>query len=104
VELVRALDRDDVRRLLDDADEARVTPLVGADAAARAVGQVEADLAQADPRLDLLDRLRQRQRVLLGSAQQVEREPLRRAPADAGQPAQLGDQALNGWREGRHER
>ena len=41
-ELVRALDRDHVRGLLDDADQLGVAPLVGADPATRPVGEVEA--------------------------------------------------------------
>ena len=49
VVLVRALDRDHVGGLLDDADQRLVAALVLADAAARALGEVEADLAQADP-------------------------------------------------------
>ena len=63
-ELVRALDRDDVAGLLDDADQRRVAALVLADAAARALGEVEADLAQPDALLDLADRLGERERVL----------------------------------------
>ena len=94
--LVRALDRDHVAGLLDDADQRGVAALVLADRAARALGQVEADLAEADPLLDVADRLRERVGVLGRRAQQVEREPLRRAVADAGELAQLGDQALDG--------
>ena len=81
--LVRALDRDDVARLLDDADEPRVAALVLADPAARPVGEVEADLAEADPLLDLADRVGERVGVLGVDAQDVEREPLRGALADA---------------------
>jgi len=55
--LVRALDRDDVAGLLDDADQAAVAALVLADAAARLVGEVEADLAEPDALLDLADRM-----------------------------------------------
>src|SRR5205823_3976315 len=58
-ELVRALDGDDVAGLLDDADDRAVAALVLADAAARAVGEVEAHLAQADALLDLADRVGQ---------------------------------------------
>src|SRR5437764_1351580 len=46
--LVRALDRDHIPGLLDHADQPGVAALVLADAAARGVGQVEADLAQPD--------------------------------------------------------
>ena len=48
------------------------------------VGEVEAHLAQADPLLDLADRVGERERVLLAGAQQVEGEPLRGAAADPG--------------------
>ena len=93
--LVRALDRDDVAGLLDDADEARVAALVLADATARRVGEVEADLAQPDALLDLADRVRERGRVLGRGAQDVKRQPLRRARADPRQLAELGDQPLD---------
>jgi len=63
-ELVRALDRDDVARVLDDADERAVPARVGADLAARALGQVEADFAETDAFLDLADRVGERERVL----------------------------------------
>jgi hypothetical protein len=91
---VRALDRDHVAGLLDDADQLGVAAVVLTDRAARPLGEVEADLAERDPVLDVADRLRERVRVLGRSAQDVEREPLRRAVADAGELAQLGDQAL----------
>jgi hypothetical protein len=96
--LVRALDRDDVARLLDDADQAGVAALVGADAAARALGEVEADLAQPDLLLDLADGVSQRAGLLRIGAQDVERQPLGGARADARQLAELGDQALDGRR------
>src|SRR3954447_7526940 len=96
--LVGALDGDDIAGLLDDADEARVAALVLADAAARLVGQVEAHLAQADALLDLADRVGQRVGVLGVAAQDVEGQALSGALADAGQLAQLGDEALDGRR------
>ena len=86
-ELVRALDRDHVAGLLDDADQLGVAPLVLADPAARPVGEVEADLAQADPLLDLADRVGERERVLVVGAQDVERQPLGGAPPMPGQLA-----------------
>ncbi len=94
VVLVRPLDRDHVARLLDDADQRRVAPLVGADRAARALGEVEADLAEPDLVLDVADRVRERMRVLRRRAQHVEGQALCGAVADAGELAQLGDQAL----------
>src|SRR5215210_3341152 len=53
--LVGALDRDHVARLLDDADQRRVAARVGADGAAGALGEVEADLAERDLLLDVAD-------------------------------------------------
>ncbi len=100
-ELVGALDRDHVARLLHDADHLAVAPLVLADPAARADGQVEADLTVADGLLDLADRVRQRQRLLGREPQDVERQPLSRALADSGHARQLGDQAV--YRRGEHD-
>ena len=82
---MRALDRDDVARLLNHADHVGFTAGVGADHAARLVGQVEADLALADLALDLEDRLGERRGLLVIGAQDVECEPLRGAVADPGQ-------------------
>jgi hypothetical protein len=95
VELARALDRNHVAGLLDDADRGCLAPLVLADAAGRLRGEVEADLALADRLLDLADGVGQRQRLLLRGAQDVECEPLRRALPDAGQARELGDQAVD---------
>ena len=101
LELVRALDRDHVRGLLDDADQRPVAALIRADPAARTVREVEAHLAQPDPLLDLGDRVGERERLLVAGAQDVKGEPLRRAAADPGQLRQLGDQPLD--RRGVHE-
>ena len=49
--------------------------------------------------LDLADGVGERQRLLVGHAQEVEGEPLRGALADAGQAPELGDQAVDGWGE-----
>jgi hypothetical protein len=92
-----ALDRDHVRGLLDHADDLRIAPLVGADPARRSIGQVEARGAQADPLLDLLDRVGQREGLLVAGAQQVKGQPLSAPAADPGQLGQLGDQPLDGW-------
>ena len=67
-----------------------------ADAAARLVGEVEAHLAQPDLLLDLADRVGQRVGVIRGGAQDVERQPLGTAAADAGQLGELAHQALHG--------
>src|SRR3954452_14877130 len=70
--LVGALDRDDVAGLLHDADQRRVAALVLADRAERALGEVEADLAEGDLLLDVPDRLGERVRVLRRGAEDVE--------------------------------
>ena len=85
-----AVDPEDVEMLQD---------LVLADATARLVGQVEADLARADLLLDLADRVSQSAGILGIGAKDVKGQPLCRALPDAGQLAQLGDQALDGRRE-----
>ena len=82
--LVRPLERDDVDRLLDDADDGAVAARVEADRADLVLGQVAALAAEADALLDLLDRRGERQRVRLGDREQVKREPLRGARADPG--------------------
>jgi hypothetical protein len=97
VELVRALHGDDVAGLLDHADQALVAALVGADAADRLVGEVEADLAKADFLLDLADRVGQGEAFIFGHSEYVEGEPLRGAAADAGQLRELGDQTFDWW-------
>ena len=84
VVLVHALHRDDVAGLLDDADQAVVAAGVGADAAAGLVGEVEAELAQADLLLDLEHGVGERGAILLGGAQDVKCEPLSGAVADTG--------------------
>jgi hypothetical protein len=102
VELTGALDRDHVAGLLDDADGRRLAALVLADPAGRLGRQVEADLAVADGLLDLTDGIGQRQRLLVGDAEDVEREPLRGALPDAGQARELRDQAVyRGGEQGR---
>ena len=55
---VGALDRDHVGRLLDHADRRPVAVRVGADPAERALGEVEALLAEADLLLHFADRRR----------------------------------------------
>jgi hypothetical protein len=49
----------------------------------------------SDGLLDLPDRVGQRKRLLLGCAENVEREPLRGALPDAGQARELGDQTID---------
>src|ERR1700759_1058517 len=94
-ELVGAFDGDDVGGLLDHADELRVAALVGADAAARAVGEVEPDLAQTDPLLDLANGVGQGEGLPVGGAPDVEGGPRLGPAADARKLGQLGDEPLN---------
>jgi hypothetical protein len=84
--------------LLDHADQPGVATLVGADPAARPLREVEAHLAQPDLLLDLADGVGQRAGLLRIGPQEVERQPLGGARADARQLAELGDQALDGRR------
>jgi hypothetical protein len=97
--LVRPLERDEVDRLLDDADRRVVAACVGADRAQLVLGQVAALGAEADALLHVLDRLRERERLVPRPREEVEREPLRRALADAGQLRELGDEVVHGRRE-----
>ena len=98
-ELVRALERDEVDRLLDDADRAcgrgarrgrsRTPP---PRSGCRTRGR--SGRAPSPPR----SRARARA-PLLRALEEVEREPLRRALPDAGQPRQLRDEVLDRGRE-----
>ena len=69
-------------------------------AAERLLGEVEALAAEADALLDDADRLGQRERLLGRHAQQVERQPLRRALAHARQAGELRHQRVD--RRGEH--
>ena len=92
---VRALERDDVDRLLDDADRRVVAARVEADRAGLLLGQVPALAAEADALLHLGERRGERERLLGRPLQDVEREPLRRPLPDPGQPRQLRDEVLD---------
>ena len=59
LELTGALDRDDVARLLDDAHDVRVAPVVAAERAQLAFGDVEAPPAPRDAILRVDDRGRE---------------------------------------------
>ena len=73
-----------------------VAPRVGADLPELLLGQVPALAAEADALLDLDDRGGERERLLLRTPEDVEREPMRGALADARQPRQLRDQVVDG--------
>ena len=93
--LVRPLERDHVDGLLDDADDGAVAARVEADRAELLLGQVAALAAEADALLDLLDRVRERDGLVLLRREDVESESLRRPRADPGQPRQLRDQVVH---------
>ena len=97
--LVRPLERDDVDRLLDDADRRVVAARVEADPAGLVLGQVAALAAEADALLHLHERARERERLLRRPLEDVEREPLRRALPDPGQARELRDEVLDGGAE-----
>ena len=84
-ELARPLDRDQVDRLLDHADHRVVAARIATDRADVVLRQVAALVAEANSLLDLLDRGRERECLVLGSLQQVEREPVSCPRADSRQ-------------------
>ena len=97
--LARALDRDDVHRLLDDADDGAVTTCVRAD-------------AQSSSSVRLPHSRQNRTRAFTSSiardsssassgrvVKDVKREPLCRAPTDARELRQLRDEVLDGRAE-----
>src|SRR6266540_1831823 len=94
-ELARLLDRDQVARLLDHADQGGVAPRVPADAADVALGDIPADAAEMDPRLDLEDRAGQTLGVGRLHLEQVEGDPLSALGPDPRHPPQLVDEILN---------
>src|SRR5207244_7803418 len=92
----RALHREEVVRLLDDAEEAPVARGVRTDAAGVLVGHVEAAPAVDDPVLQGDERLGQLADFGHGALEQKERHPLGRLGADAGQALEGFDQAGDG--------
>jgi hypothetical protein len=95
-----ALDREDVLRLGDDADQPRVAPRIGADAARVLFGDREAARAEPDAILERDDRVGERVGVAARPVQQVEDEPRGGLRADRRQLAELVDQRLDGARDG----
>jgi len=92
---VGSLDRDEIDRLLDDADDRAVAPRVLADRAELLLGQVPALLAEANALLHLLHRGRERKRLVLRRPEQVECKPVRSAGANTGQARQLCDEVVD---------
>ena len=97
--LARPFDGDQVDRLFDDADERVVAAGVEADRAALLLGEVAALVAEADTLLDVLDRRRERECLVLGTLQEVEREPVRSASPHAGKARKLRYEVLDGRAE-----
>src|SRR5665648_249080 len=94
-ELPRALDRDDVLRLLDHADGGQRAPRVPADPAVLLLGDVAADAAELDARLHVEEHLGQPLDVLGVFREQVEGDPLGALGTDPGQSPKLVDQVLD---------
>ena len=93
---MRALDRQQVGGLFDHADHLPAAARVGAERARVALGEREADRAQADLVLDREERVGQALRVVAVGAQDVEGEARGGALADPGQARELLDQAGHG--------
>src|SRR5206468_5076598 len=91
-----ALDRADVARFLDHAQQGRVAARVAADRAGILVGEVPADLARRNLSTDAPDGLRQALRGFRGLLQQMEREPLGGLAPDAGELSELRHELLDG--------
>src|SRR5204862_7585699 len=88
-ELPRALDRADVGRVLDHADECRVAPRVAADRAEILLGEVEAARAGPDLFRQRLERLRQPATLLWRLLEQMVGQSERRLPPDPREPGEL---------------
>ena len=97
-EVAGLLDRDDVVRLLDDADRPLAARGVRAVGAHLPVGHRVADRAGADAVEERRDRLREPGGVLPRAPQEVEGDPLGRLRPDPGELPQLVDQARDGGR------
>jgi len=66
-----SLDRGDVSRLLDNADQALIAGWAGAVGAGIDVGDVVADGAEAQAGLEVMHGFSQRRRIVVGGAQDV---------------------------------
>jgi hypothetical protein len=100
-ELARPLDGDQIDRLLDHADHRVVAAGVPADRADLVLRQVAALVAEANSLLDLLDRGRERERLVLRPLQEMESEPVGGPRADARQARELADEILHSRAEHR---
>ena len=95
-ELAGALDGHDVLRLLDDADDRGVAAGVTADPALLGLRHVAAGAAEPHLVLDPVQGRGEPLDVDRFGGEQVERDALRALGPDAGQPAELVDQILDG--------
>ena len=86
------LEREDVERLLDDAQPGLVAAVVATDQAERRITDVEAAFAEDDLLPDGDERRREGPGLGVGRAEQVVREPLRGLGPDAGQARERFDQ------------
>src|ERR1044071_4432291 len=90
----RLLDREQIRRRLDDADLARLAPLARAEAANRLLGRHPAALAIADRAQRLLEHVRETVTALAILVEQVKRHPLGRLRANTRKALQRLDQLI----------
>src|SRR5262249_43368567 len=95
-ELARLLQREQVVRLLHDAEDARVTTWIAADAARILLGDVEADATVDDEGLELRERIGEPRDLVDRLLQQEERQSLGRLWPDARQPLEQLDQPRDG--------
>ena len=93
--LMRTLERHDVDRLLDHADQRAVAPRVRAHFAKLLLGEVAAFATEAYAGLHVLDRMCELEGVVRPGGEEMKRQPLGRTPPDSGQLRQLGDEVLD---------
>ncbi len=96
------LDAQDVDGVLDDADQRGIAPRVEANRARHWLGQGATVRAGPDAFARLDDRLGQLAHGSFFALHEVQRQPFRRARADAGQTAQRGEQFVDWFGEGSH--
>ena len=98
----RLLQRHQIARLLDDAEQTSIALRIAADHALVGLRQIITRLAVADIFLYVADRVGQAQGFGFVDPQDVIGEPLGRFAADAGQLGELVDQSADGFGDQRH--
>ena len=93
-ELTGALDRADIRRFFDCADERRVTTLIAANRTQLLFSEIETALTGADALSQRHERSREPLTVLSRLTQEVIRQTKRRLPTDARKTRELGGEIL----------